>query len=99
MKIALTHINGKIHESFGRTGQFIIYETDGEQVLSSRIVFTHGQNARGLAALLAEEEVELLICKSAGKNGLAALDEECIEVLEGYEGDTEEVVKQYLNNL
>lgn len=98
MKIALPHQNGMIYMNFGRTGQFIVYDVDEEtkQILSSKIVFTHGQNAKGLAALLAEEEVELLLCNIAGKNGKAALDEECIEVVEGLDGSTEETVNNYL---
>lgn len=96
MKIALPHQNGNVFANFGRTGQFIIYETDHEKIISSKIVFTHGQGAKGLAALLAEEEVELVLCKTCGKNGMAALDDECIEVIEGYEGTTEEAVMKYL---
>ena len=66
MKIALPHQNGSIFMSFGRAGQFIVYDVEGNEIVSSKLVFAHGQNAKGLAALLAEHDVELLLCNQAG---------------------------------
>ena len=66
MKIAVTYDNGNIFQHFGKTGNFKIYEVEGQNVVSSEVIGSNGTGHGALAGLLAEQGVTVLICGGIG---------------------------------
>ncbi|MBR3348687.1 MAG: FKBP-type peptidyl-prolyl cis-trans isomerase [Solobacterium sp.] len=96
MKIAVTYDNGQVFQHFGRTENFKVYDTDGSTVLSSEVVSSGGIGHEALADLLAEHQIDVLICGGAGMGARNALAACGIEVCAGAQGDVDEAVKAYL---
>ena len=64
MKIAVTYDNGNIFQHFGRTENFKVYEIEDNKVVSSEVVGSNGIGHGALAGLLAEHDIQVLICRS-----------------------------------
>lgn len=96
MRIAVTYENGNIFQHFGHTEQFKVYETEDGKIVSSRIVTADGQGHGALAALLADEGAEVLICGGIGGGAQAALQDMGIEMCSGAFGDADAAVEAYL---
>lgn len=96
MKIAVTYENGSVFQHFGKTESFKVYETEGEKIISSEIIESNGVGHGALAGLLAEQQIDVLICGGIGGGAQAALTEAGIELCAGAQGNTDEVVEAYL---
>lgn len=96
MKIAVTYDNGNVFQHFGRTENFKVYEVEDNKVISSEIIGSNGIGHGALAGLLADEEIEVLICGSIGDGAQNALAEAGITLVAGAEGNTDDVVTSYL---
>ena len=96
MKIAVTYENGSVFQHFGKTENFKVYETEGEKIISSEIIGSNGVGHGALAGLLAEQQIDVLICGGIGGGAQAALTEAGIELCAGAQGNTDEVVEAYL---
>ena len=72
MKIAVTYEDGQVFQHFGHCGEFKIYETEKDTVISSR-VYSTGESGHGaLAGFLKKHGVDTLICGGIGAGALAA---------------------------
>ncbi len=96
MKIAVTYDNGKIFQHFGKTEFFKVYEVEDTQVVSSQVIGSNGTGHGALAGLLAEQNVDVLICGGVGGGAQAALEEAGIELCSGAQGDADQAVDAYL---
>ena len=96
MKIAVTYDNGNVFQHFGRTENFKVYEVEDNKVISSEIIGSNGIGHGALAGLLADEEIEVLICGGIGAGAQNALAEAGITLVAGAEGNTDDVVTSYL---
>ena len=96
MKIAVTYDNGNVFQHFGRTENFKVYEVVDNKVISSEIIGSNGIGHGALAGLLADEEIEVLICGGIGAGAQNALAEAGITLVAGAEGNTDDVVTSYL---
>lgn len=96
MKIAVTYDNGQVFRHFGRTEQFKIYDVEDDEILSSEVMDTNGVGHEALAELLAEHDIDALICGGMGAGAQTALIEAGIDVCSGAEGDVDEAVKAYI---
>lgn len=96
MKIAVTYDNGEVFQHFGRTEEFKVYEVEDQKVVSSEMIGSNGTGHGALAGLLAEQDVDVLICGGIGGGAQAALAEAGIELVAGAEGNTDEAVESYL---
>ena len=96
MKIAVTYDNGEVFQHFGRTENFKVYEVENNQVVSSEVIGSNGIGHGALAGLLAEEDIEVLICGGNGGGAQNALSEAGITLVAGAAGNTDEVVESYL---
>lgn len=96
MKIAVTYDNGNVFQHFGKTENFKVYDVENNQVVSSQVIGSNGAGHGALAGLLAEQEVNVLICGGLGGGAKAALEEAGITVCSGAQGDTDEAVEAYL---
>ena len=97
MKIATTYQNGQIFQHFGHTEQFKIYEVDGKNVISAKVVDTNGQGHGALSGLLKELGVDVLICGGIGGGAQSALSEFGIKLFGGVSGLADDVVNAYIN--
>ena len=98
MKIAVTYENGNVYGHFGHTAAFKVYEAENGKVLSSQVVDTNGSGHGALAGLLAQEDVDVLICGGIGGGARYALMEAGIAIFGGVTGDADEAVELFLNN-
>ena len=96
MKIAVTYQDGEVFQHFGHTEQFKVYEVADGKVVSSRLVGSNGSGHGALAGLLAEKQIDVLICGGIGGGAQAALAEQGIELCAGASGSADEAVEAYL---
>ena len=75
MKIAVTYDNGNIFQHFGKTEFFKVYEIEDNKVISSEVIGSNGTGHGALAGLLADQDVDVLICGGIGGGAQAALEE------------------------
>lgn len=96
MKIATTYENGNIFQHFGRTEYFKVYEVEDGAVVSSEVIGSDGIGHGALAGLLANHDIQVLICGGLGGGALNALTNAGIEVCAGASGNADEAVAAYL---
>ena len=96
MKIAATYENGNIFQHFGRTEFFKVYEVEDGRIVSSTVVGSNGVGHGALAGLLADQDIQVLICGGLGGGALSALSSAGIEVCAGASGNADEAVEAYL---
>jgi hypothetical protein len=66
MKIAATYENGSIFQHFGRTESFKVYEVEDGKIVSSEVIGSNGIGHGALAGLLAQQDIQVLICGGLG---------------------------------
>ena len=98
MRIAVTYEKGEIYQHFGHTAQFKVYDMEGGQVVSARVVDTNGQGHGALAGVLSGLQVDALICGGIGGGARMALEEAGIRLYGGVSGDADEAVAALLEN-
>lgn len=96
MKIAVTYENGQVFQHFGHTEQFKVYEVQDGQVVASQLISSGGSGHGALAAVLAEQNIDVLICGGIGGGAQTALEQHGIELCAGASGSTDEAVAAYL---
>ena len=96
MKIAVTYDNGNVFQHFGKTEFFKVYEVEDNKVISSEVIGSNGTGHGALAGLLAEQDVDVLICGGIGGGAQAALEEAGVELCAGAQGDVDQAVEAYL---
>ena len=96
MKIAITCSNGQVFQHFGHTPGFAVFEiADGKIVCEKEL--SAGNSGHGaLAALLALEAVDLLICGGIGSGAVNALADAGIRVIGGADGDVRQVAEAFV---
>ena len=96
MKIAVTYDNGNIFQHFGNTEFFKVYEVEDNKVISSEVIGSNGTGHGALAGLLADQDVDVLICGGIGGGAQSALEEAGVELCAGAQGDADQAVEAYL---
>ena len=96
MKIAATYDNGNIFQHFGRTEQFKVYEIEDNKIVSSEVVGSNGIGHGALAGILAQHDIDVLICGGIGGGAVNALTNAGIELCAGASGSADEAVEAYL---
>ena len=97
MKIAVTYDNGMIFQHFGRTESFKVYDVENGEVVSAAVVGNNGVGHGALAALLAQQGVEALICGGIGGGAQMALAQAGIQLFGGCSGSADDAVAALLN--
>jgi predicted Fe-Mo cluster-binding NifX family protein len=98
MKIAVTYENGQIFQHFGHTEQFKLYTVEDGKIVSSEVIDTNGSGHGALAGLLAEQNVDTLICGGIGGGAQMALASAGIKLFGGVSGSCDEAVNALLAN-
>jgi predicted Fe-Mo cluster-binding NifX family protein len=97
MKIAAPNDNGKINQHFGQSKEFIVCEMDGQNVAGQKIISAESlqHNHGGLAKLLQDEGVEVVILGGIGPYALEALEQTGFKTVTGVAGDVREAMAAY----
>lgn len=98
MKIAVACENHQVFQHFGHTPEFAIFESENGKIASEKILSAQGSGHGALAALLAQEKVDVLICGGIGGGAINALKLAFILVVGGAEGDVREVAESFISN-
>lgn len=98
MIIAVTYKDGEVFQHFGHSEQFKIYETEGSEIVSEKVVDTNGSGHGALAGFLKEHHVEALICGGIGGGARNALADAGISLYPGASGNADEQVKALLSD-
>ena len=96
MKIAVTYENGNVFQHFGHTEQFKVYDVEDGAVTGAQIIDSNGSGHGALAAVLAGQDIDVLICGGIGGGAQRALEERGIALCAGAEGSADEAVAAYL---
>ena len=96
MKIAVASENGQVCRHFGQTPEFAVFEVEHGSIRRSsrRSCGEAGDGAR--AGLLAEWEVDLVICGSLASGAAQALTDAGIVFVGGASGNVRQVAERYL---
>lgn len=97
MRIAVSYENGQVFQHFGRTEFFKVYDVEEGKVVSSEVISSNGTGHGALAGILAEQNVDVVICGGMGGGAQNALLQVGIEICAGAEGDADAAVEAYLN--
>lgn len=99
MKIAIPYDNGQVNPHFGKSREFIIFETDGGKITGKKIVSTQDlcHNHDGLAGLLKDEGVKVVITGGIGNSMVVALQHLGFTIVTGASGDASTVAEDYAN--
>ena len=97
MKIAVTCENNEVFQHFGHTPGFAVFETDQRQIISQKLISSGDSGHGALAAILANEKVDLLICGGIGGGAINALANAGIQVVGGAQGNVQDVVNAFLD--
>ena len=96
MKIAVTYDNGVIFQHFGRTEHFKVYEIVDNKVVSTGVIDANGTGHGALAGLLADNNVDMLICGGIGGGAQIALMEANVRLFAGISGYADDAIEAYL---
>lgn len=96
-KIAVTFENQEIFQHFGKSKQFAVYTVEDNKVRERMILECGGSGHSALAALLEDNEIDVLICGGIGGGAKDALKEKGIELVAGASGNADEAVEAYLD--
>lgn len=98
MRIAVTYDNGMIFQHFGHTEQFKFYDVEDNNIVKFEVVSTNGSGHGALARILADNNVDVLICGGIGGGAQNALAEAGIKLYGGVTGRADDAVISLLNN-
>lgn len=96
MRVAVTYDNGEVFQHFGRTEYFKVYEVEDKRIVSSQVISSEGSGHGALAGILANNQIDVLICGGIGGGAQMALSEAGIELCAGASGDVDKAVSAYL---
>jgi len=96
MKIAVAYENGEIFGHFGHTEKFKIYEVEGKDIKSTKVIDTNGSGHSELVDFLVKNDVDTLICGGIGGGAKNAINEAGIKLYGGVEGNADSAVNSLL---
>ena len=98
MKIAVTSLNGEVFQHFGATPEFTVYELEGKNIISSKVVSTNGTGHEALVDILLDLDVGALICGGIGGGARNAIASVGIALFPGVLGRTDDAAKAFAEN-
>ena len=98
MRIAVTYENGMIFQHFGHTENFKIYDIKDNKVVESKVISSNGSGHGALATLLADNQVDVLICGGIGGGAQMALAQAGVKLFDGVSGSADAAVEMLLND-
>ncbi len=96
MKISVACDGINVSRHFGHCENFTIFETEGNEIVSSKQVSNPGHKPAFLPNFLCDMGVEVVISGGMGDGAVDIFNERNIEVIVGANGDAKDAVKAYL---
>lgn len=96
MRIAVTYEAGEIFQHFGHTQNFKFYDVEDGKITGSQVIDTNGSGHGALAALLAGNDIDVLICGGIGGGAQMALAQAGIKLYGGVSGSADMAVEALL---
>ena len=96
MNIAVPYENGQVFQHFGHSAQFKLYTVENGSILREQVLDTMGSGHGALVGLLAERQVDVLLCGGIGGGAKNALSAVGIRLLAGISGGADEAVQAFL---
>ena len=96
MKIAAAAMGTVVAQHFGHCENFILFETEGEKVVSQESIPNPGHRPGFLPNFLADKGAEVIIAGGMGGGAVDIFNERGVEVVVGAQGDAKECVEKYL---
>lgn len=95
MKIAVPNNAGQINQHFGQSREFVILEMDGAEIKNQSLVSAADlqHNHSGLAGLLKDQNVDVVILGGIGPGAIEALEHNGFKLFTGITGSIEEAAK------
>ena len=95
MIIACTYdlISQSIFPHFGQTSYFFVYDSHAKQAI---IMDSQGKSHADLVPVLADANVNVLLCGGIGSHAIDLLNQAHIEVVPGVTGPVEKAIDDYL---
>lgn len=99
MKIAMPARDGQINEHFGTTQEFAIIELVNNEVKNLEIISNEGlqHNHGGIANMLKNENIEVIICGGIGGHMIQALQQMGLRVVNGASGSLKQTAEAFAN--
>ncbi len=94
MKIAVPNNNGEVNQHFGQSQSFAVIDIDSNSVTEVSAAGLQHKH-EGLAGLLKEQGVEVVIVGGIGAGALQSLESQGIKVLFGASGPIKEVAETF----
>jgi len=88
----------KIGAHFGRCPTFTIYDLETEEI---EVISNNSKHKGGKGnppELLAEKDIDCMICKNLGRKAVSLFEDLGIEVYDGAEGTVQEAVESWKND-
>jgi predicted Fe-Mo cluster-binding NifX family protein len=99
MKIAMPYNEGRVNEHFGASREFVIYTLEAGKITDNKIINSQDlcHNHEGLAGLLRDEGVEVVITGGIGYPMMNAIQALGFKIVTGTSGDAAMVAVDYAN--
>ena len=97
-RIAVTYQDGFVFSHFGQAQQFKIFDIVENNIKVTTIIDAKDAKRAALVDFLQSNHVDVLICGGIGENAYNLLKNADIEVINGANGEVDNVIKSYLNN-
>lgn len=96
MRIAVTYLDGKIFQHFGKTSEFKVYDIEEKKVVKSEVLSTNNAGHGALIGFLIEAEVDVLICGGMGEGAKMNLQTAGIKRIAGISGNADDAVAKFI---
>lgn len=100
MKIAIPTKDNSVDDHFGNSEFYTVFDVNNDKTVITKSSFTAPEGCgckSGLASILKEMQVDILLAGNIGQGAMNKLNAEGISVVRGCKGNVEEVVKAYLS--
>lgn len=92
MKYAITYQNEEVFQHFGKCPSFLLLDVEDGIIARRTMLDANGSGHGALVTLLAEANVDTLICGGIGQGARNALEEAGISLISGAKGNVEAVI-------
>src|SRR6056297_13573 len=97
-KIAVPTNGGNVAQHFGRCPQYTIFEVEGCDISSARLINNPGHQPGYLPKYLGDMNVDIVLAGGMGRKAFDLFKQNNIEVVTGASGSVKDSVEAYLNN-
>lgn len=96
IKIAVASEGKNVTEHFGHCTNFMVYDVDGDKIISEASIPNPGHKPGFLPNFLADRDVSIIISGGMGGGAIDIFNERNVDVVIGASGDTKKAVESFL---